>query len=164
MNKNGVTLVELLVVIAIIGLLAVMISPGIMSIRNSVLESTLKSRESQIENAAKDYAYDHINIIPSDISTNPNDRNCPPLSEDDIKNETYRGIEYKCCATVSVNYLINSGYLVGTNSYDGSEDAKKENQIINPVTGESMNNRIVCIRYSSRDAMNRELIAYLLED
>ena len=37
MNKKGLTLVELLAVIAIIAVITIMITPGIMSIRNSVL-------------------------------------------------------------------------------------------------------------------------------
>ena len=70
MKKDGLTLVELLAVIAIIGILAVLISPAVISIRNNVLESTYQTRVSQIENAAKDYASDHINLIPQNIPEN----------------------------------------------------------------------------------------------
>ena len=159
MGKKGLTLVELLAVVAIIGILSIMITPGIISIRNNVLESTYRTRVSQIENAAKEYATDHINLIPSNIPDSA------VLSENDLKNETYRSscpTDYS--ATISVNYLISSGYISGTNSYTTSDGQVKENQIINPKTGETMNNMVVCMRFSSRDAMKRELLAYLLEE
>ena len=157
MKKDGLTLVELLAVIAIIALLAVMITPTVISVRNNVLESTYKTRVSQIETAAKDYASDHINLIPQNI---PSDE---VLTDADFRTDDYKH-DYSCCGTISVNYLISSGYLAATNSYTTTDGTKKENQIINPITGESMNNMVVCFRYTSNDAMNREIIAFLLED
>ena len=50
MNKKGVTLIELMAVIAIIGMLAIMITPGVISLRNSVLESAYENKVSQIIN------------------------------------------------------------------------------------------------------------------
>ena len=47
-----------------------------------------------------------------------------------LKTDNYK-IDYSSCATVSVNYLISSGYLTATNSYVTSDGQKKENQILN---------------------------------
>ena len=132
MNNRGLTLVELLAVMAIIGLLGVMLTPTVISLRNNVLESTYKTRVSQIESAAKDYASDHINLIPQSI---PSDE---VLTDEDFRTDDYKH-DYTCCGTISVNYLISSGYLAATNSYTTSEGQKKENQIINPITGEIAN-------------------------
>ena len=152
MNKKGLTLVELLAVIAIIGILSVMIAPTFMWIRNKVLESTYQTRVLQIESAAKEYATDHINLIPSVI------KESEVLSQEDITKEVYKTKDYDCCATISVNYLLSSGYLAPTNSHvtDG------EDQIINPITGESMNNNVLCIRFTTNDVLSREIIAYIL--
>ena len=157
MKKDGLTLVELLAVIAIIGILAVLISPAVISIRNNVLESTYQTRVSQIENAAKDYASDHINLIPQNIPENE------VLTDESFRNNAWKK-DYDCCATVSVNYLISSGYLAATNSYTTNDGQEKDNQILNPITGKSMNGMVVCFRYTSNDAMNREIVAFLLED
>ena len=60
MNRKGLTLIELMAVIAIIAILTIMIMPGIMSVRSSVLESTYKNKVSQIVAAGKDYGTEHI--------------------------------------------------------------------------------------------------------
>ena len=147
MSNKGFTLVEMMAVIAIIAILGIVITPGIISIRNSVLESTLASRVSMIENAAKDYAQEHIDELKSQVSS------------------TYDGSKSpnQDCIYRNVNFLINAGYLKSTNSYTGL-DGEKENQIINPVTGESMNNQRVCIRFNTNNAMTREVIAYVVEE
>ena len=147
MNNKGFTLVEMMAVIAIIALLGLIITPGIISIRNSVLESTLESRLSMIENAAKDYAQENINELKSSVTTTYDGSRSPNAD----------------CIYRTVNYLINAGYLKSNNSYMG-RDGDKENQIINPVNGESMNNRRVCIRFDSNNVMTREVIAYVVEE
>ena len=147
MNNKGFTLVEMMAVIAIIALLGLIITPGIISIRNSVLESTLESRLSMIENAAKDYAQENIDELKSSVTTTYDGSRSPNAD----------------CIYRTVNYLINAGYLKSSNSYMG-RDGDKENQIINPVTGESMNNRRVCIRFDSNNVMTREVIAYVVEE
>ena len=157
MKKNGLTLVELLAVIAIIAILGIMITPAVISVRKNVLDSTYQTRVSQIENAAKDYASDHINLIPQHIDSDE------VLYPENMIPDDYKR-EYRCCATISVNYLLSSGYLASTNSYAHSDNQEKENQIIDPRTGKSMNNMLVCFRYTTNDAMDREIIAFLLED
>lgn len=151
MNKKGFTLIEMLAVIAIIGLLAIMITPGIMSLRRSALENALESRISMIENAAKDYAQDHITELKSSVTSSYNGEKTP--------NDN--------CIYRNVNFLINSGYISTSNTYiveDESNNQIKENQILDPTTGLSMNNRRVCIRFDTNDAMNRKIVAYLVEE
>lgn len=151
MKNNGFTLIEILAVVAIMGLLMIMIMPGIMSIRKNVLENALANRISMIENAAKDYAHDHINEVKSTVTSNYDGSKTP--------NEN--------CIYRNVNYLINSGYISQSNTYvveDESTNQIKENQILNPVTGQSMNNMRVCIRFDTNDAVNRSVVAYLVEE
>ena len=93
MKDNGFTLIEILAVITIIGLLAIMITPGIMAVRRSVLESSLKSKVTMIENAAKDYAHEHINELKSSVSNDYNGSKAPDSN----------------CIYRNVNFLINNG-------------------------------------------------------
>ena len=151
MKKEGFTLIEMLAVIAIMGLLIIMITPGIMSIRQNVLENSLANRISMIENAAKDYAHDHINELKSYVTS--------PYDGEKTENDN--------CIYRNVNFLINSGYISSSNTYvveDESTDQRKENQILNPVDGTSMNNLRVCIRFDTNDAMTRQVITYLVEE
>ena len=151
MKNNGFTLIEILAVVAIMGLLMIMIMPGIMSIRSNVLENALENRISMIENAAKDYAHDHINEVKSTVSSNYDGSKAP--------NDN--------CIYRTVNFLINAGYIAASNTYvveDESSDQIKENQILNPVTGVSMNNLRVCIRFDTNDAVSRKIIAYIVEE
>lgn len=67
MNKKGMTLVELIAVIAILGILAVISSPAVMKIRNTVLQNTLDSKISMIKSAAIEYGFDNLNSIPNRV-------------------------------------------------------------------------------------------------
>ena len=151
MNKKGMTLVELIAVIAIIGILAIMITPGIMAVRNNVLESSLKSKVSQIENAAKEYGQEHINELKTIVDN--------PYNEEKTASSD--------CIYRTVAFLVNSGYLTEKKSYyqnnndEGMSEARSD--VINPVTGESMNDNLVCIRFDNNDPMRREIVAYLVE-
>jgi len=148
MKNTGFTLVELLAVIAIMGILMIMITPGVMSLRENVLENALENRISMIENAAKDYAQDHITELDADVSNYDGSKG--PSND---------------CIYRTVNFLINSGYISSNNTYvveDEDTNQKKVNQIINPVTGESMNNLRVCIRFDSNNAMSRKIITYIV--
>ena len=151
MNNRGFTLVEILAVIAIVAILAIMITPAIMSVRKNVLESSLENRISMIENAAKDYAHDHITEVKSTVTSNYNGEKTANSN----------------CIYRNVNFLINNGYLTANNTYlteDDGESQIKENQILDPVTGQSMNNRRVCIRFDTNDAVSRKIIAYVVEE
>ncbi len=151
MKNNGFTLIEILAVVAILGVLVIMIMPGIMTVRKNVLENALENRISMIENAAQDYAYDHINEVKSTVTSN-------------YAGEKTSNVN---CIYRNVNFLINSGYISSSNTYtveDDSTEQIKENQILNPVTGESMNNLRVCIRFDTNDAISRKIVAYIVED
>ncbi len=151
MKNNGFTLIEMFAVIAIIGLLAIMITPAIMSVRKNTLENALANRISTIENAAKDYAHEHINELKSSVTSNYAGEKTPNSN----------------CIYRNVNFLINNGYISASSTYvveDDSDNQKKENQIIDPTTGVSMNNRRVCIRFDTNDAIRRKVIAYLVEE
>ena len=94
MKNTGFTLVVLLAVIAIMGILMIMITPGVMSLRENVLENALENRISMIENAAKDYAQDHITELDGDVRNYDGSKG--PSND---------------CIYRTVNFLINSGYI-----------------------------------------------------
>ena len=156
MKKNGFTLVELIAVIAILGILAIMVTPGIIALRNNVLDKTLNSKISTIENAAKDYAMDNLQLLNKYVSEEITDL-------DSFKENGGNKTLSNDCTWITVNGLINNGYLKGSTSYVNTSDGQKEEQIINPRTGESMNDDLVCVRDDTNDAMTRTIIAYMYE-
>ena len=58
------------------------------------------------------------------------------------------------CLTIYVKVLINNGYILG--------DTNDRREIINPITEKSMNNNMICIRYNNNDALNREIVTYII--
>ena len=142
MNNKGMTLVELLAVIAIIAILAVVVTPAVISIRESLLKSTLESKIKNINSAALDYAEEHINEIPSDIGSDVVDEN-----NIDYDSKSHCLIRY-------VRVLISEGYIAG--------DSEEKTSIENPLTGESLNDKEICIRFNNNDAMNRKVITYII--
>lgn len=149
MNKKGVTLIELMAVIAIIAMLAIMITPGVVSLRNSVLESSYENKVSQIVNAAIDYGTQNVHELPSPVSS------------------TYMPGDYSYnstdCAIRNVNFLINNGYLNVSNSYTVN-DGVRNATFTDPRDNSSMNNKLVCIRFDNNSAIDREIIAYIIEN
>ena len=139
MNKKAFSLVEMLVVIGLIAVLTIMITPAIIVVRNNILENTLESKIININNAAKDFAAKHIMDIPSPVSKEYDED-----GENSIND----------CLPIQVKALINNGYLLG--------DSDDRREIINPLTEESMNNYTICIRYNNNDAMNREIVTYII--
>lgn len=142
MNKKGMTLVELLAVIAIVAILSVLIMPAFINIRNDLLKKTLESKIKNINIAAKEYAEDHINEIPNDVG---NELVTEYSVDKSSKNH---------CLIRYVRVLISDGYLSG--------DSEEKNSLSNPLTGNSLNDEEVCIRFSSNDAMNRDIITYVV--
>ena len=106
--------------------------------RESLLESMLTTKINLINSAAKEYASDRIMNIPS------------PVSSDYIGNKNSKDN----CYTVYVRVLISNGYLKG--------DSEDKLSIINPLTEESLNNELVCVRYDTNDAINRQIISYII--
>ena len=141
-NKKGFTLVELLAVIAIISILLVIVTPAFLTVRKDLLKSTLKTKISNINNAAKDYAEDHLKDIPSHV-------------EHEITNlsNINKNVETDCL-TIYVRVLIYDGYITG--------DDEEKKEIINPLTNESLNDLIVCMRYDTNDALNRSIVTYII--
>ena len=138
MKKKGFSLVEMLAVVTILGVLALMITPAIVAIRNNLLENTLDTKISAINDAAKDYANKHLMDIPSYVSSEY-------LGD---KNSTTD------CLTIYVRTLINGGYILG--------DSNDRMDLMNPVTEESLNNEMICIRFNNNDALNREVVTYIV--
>ena len=157
MNKKGFTLVELLAVIALLAFLTVLIAPNMVNVKNSVVNSTLRSKIKGIHSAAIDYATDRLNMVPFPITT------------------TYTPGTYTYssdCLQVKISTLVELNYLAVSTSYQGStnEDNGSENEdmvrtdVINPATNESLNEKFVCVRYDSNKAMDRALVAYIYNE
>ena len=144
MNKKGFTLVELLAVIAILGMLALLVTPAVLTIRRNVLMNTLRSKINIIDTAACDFGQDNIVDIPQPSGTFKRNQagSTSRITAD--------------CRKVYVQNLIAGGYL--------KPDRKDEKVVTNPVTGESMNELEICIRFDSNDAENRQLMAYIVND
>ncbi len=146
MNRKGMTLVELLAVIAIMSILTILVVPSIIKIRNETLVDDYNNRIEMIKNAAIEWGNDNLNLIPKTVSEYN--------EEDKSLNES--------CAHPTVAHLIESGYLKGASS---TKDTDEEGSVmINPITGEEMNELLVCIRYDSNDLLNRKLVSYIIEE
>ena len=147
MDNKGFTLIELMAVITIIAILAILITPGILSIRESVLESSYINKLSQIENAAKEYGTEHITELISPVSSDY-------VALDKSPNEN--------CIYRTINFLINNGYLKVTNS--NAVSGTNNYTLTDPRDGSSMNNMRICIRFDNNIAKYREVVAYLVEE
>lgn len=81
MNKKGFTLIELLAVISILALIAVIVFPAINSVVRSSRESAYNEQISIVENAAKEWGLDNVDILPETGSIE--------VSVDTLKNDGY---------------------------------------------------------------------------
>lgn len=147
MNKRGMTLVEILAAIAIMAIISVLVVPSVISIRNETLEDEYYTRVQSIKNAGIEWANDNLNLIPKEIKT-------PYTNQTTLDSE---------CAHPTVGYLIESGYLLGSTA-TGESDADVGKVMYNPITGESMNGLLVCIRFDTNDLLTRKLVAYIVEE
>ena len=151
-NKNGYTLIELLASIAILAILVLFTAPALVKIKENALENSLRSKINLIENAAKEYGNNNLMSIPSNIVVTGNDVN-------KCINGNYSAAvtEVNCkkdCLIVVVRTLIEQGYLIG--------DDENKTKIVNPITNKSMNNELVCVRFDSKDALNRKMVSYVI--
>lgn len=154
-NKNGFTLVELLAVVSILAILALIVTPAVMTIRQNTLERSLQGKFNQINIAAKDWASKHLNLIPSDV----NECSCNGSSDSCISG--YYGyyntedVKTSCCYFIKVRNLIEQGYLVG-------DSGDEKDILLNPLSREPLNSATVCIRYDNNSAMSRRIVSYIV--
>ena len=133
MNRKGFTLIEVITAIALLAVLAILITPNLINIRKDMLQKTYESRVSLIEYAALDYANDNLDRVPASLNLeSPN----------------------SSCLTVTVGELIEGEYLSGSDN--------NKTVMVNPVTNENMNSKVVCVRYNSNEILERKLIAYII--
>ena len=152
MNKDGFTLVELLAVVAILAILALLVTPAVMAIRQNTLERSLQSKFNQINVAAKDWASDHINLIPSDTKK----CSCEGSSDSCITGHYDTDtVKTSCCYFLKVRNLIEQGYLVG-------DSGDEKDILLNPLSKESLNSATVCVRFDNNSAMTRKVVTYIV--
>lgn len=137
MNKKGFTMVEVLAAIALMAILAILVTPSIIRVRNDVLERTYESRLELIKNAALNWGGDNLEQIPVDVQS-----------------DYIGGSSCDYGTTITVGQLIDQGYLAG------SDDDNKVMR--NPISGENLNNKSMCVRYDKVDNLTRKLITYRL--
>ena len=118
LNYKGFTLVELLAVIAIMGMLAVIIVPTI----SGVIEENKKNNSENLKNSIKSSARAYISDNRYEIKLD--DSSCA----NDIRNITFIGNDYIDESKITVELLVNKGYLKSNSG-----------NIINPETNKPIN-------------------------
>ena len=119
MNK-GFTLVELMAVLVLIVIIASIGYAGITAVQRNINQNLWEATVEEIETGAVKYGQDNF------LNTN---ETC-----------NIDGSETRNCIEVTVEFLINSNYI----DTDEVDDSEKE-IITNNVTGEIVNDNIVCI-------------------
>lgn len=147
-DRNGFTLIELMATIAILAIVTMIAVPTLTGIKNRAVKNALTSKINIIESAAKEYGNDNLVSIPSTYEHNLDQ--CRNNYNDSSLTASCK----KDCLIVVVRTLIEQGYIIG-------DDATKTN-LTNPVTNESLNNELVCIRFDSTNAMQRKMVAYVI--
>ncbi len=152
MNKKGFTLIELLAVISILALIAMVVFPSVNSSIKQSKEKAYKEQIKIIENAAKQWALDHTDSLPSETG-GESDINVSRLKEDgyitddDVKDpRTGDEIEGKVVITYSSNQYLYK-------YEEKSEEIKAGEWILENATDKSIleaNNRV----YKGEDANN----------
>lgn len=121
MNK-GFTLVELMAVLVLIVIIASIGYAGITAVQRNINQNLWEATVEEIETGAVKYGQDNLNVLNTNETCNID------------------GSETRNCIEVTVEFLINSNYI----DTDEVDDTDKE-IITNNVTGEIVNDNIVCI-------------------
>ena len=121
MNK-GFTLVELMAVLVLIVIIASIGYAGITAVQRNINQNLWEATVEEIETGAVKYGQDNLNVLNTNETCNID------------------GSETRNCIEVTVEFLINSNYI----DTDEEDDSEKE-IITNNVTGEIVNDNIVCI-------------------
>jgi len=121
MNK-GFTLVELMAVLVLIVIIASIGYAGITAVQRNINQNLWEATVEEIETGAVKYGQDNLNALNTNETCNID------------------GSETRNCIEVTVEFLINSNYI----DTDEVDDSEKE-IITNNVTGEIVNDNIVCI-------------------
>lgn len=120
LNYKGFTLVELLAVIAIMGMLAVIMVPTI----SGVIEENKTNNSENLKNSIKSSARAYISDNRYEIKLD--DSSCAK----GIRNITFIGNDYIDESKITVELLVNEGYLKSNSG-----------EIINPETNKTINKR-----------------------
>lgn len=118
LNYKGFTLVELLAVIAIMGMLAVIMVPTISGVIEENKTNNSENLKNSIKSSARAYISDNRYEIKLDDSSCAND----------IRNITFIGNDYIDESKITVELLVNKGYLKSNSG-----------NIINPETNKPIN-------------------------
>ncbi len=121
MNK-GFTLVELMAVLVLIVIIASIGYAGITAVQRNINQNLWEATVEEIETGAVKYGQDNLNALNTNETCNID------------------GSETRNCIEVTVEFLIDSNYI----DTDEVDDSEKE-IITNNVTGEIVNDNIVCI-------------------
>lgn len=159
MNKNGLTLIELIAAVAIIGILAVLVSPAILEIRQMVMENSLESKINLIKNAAIEYATDNIMEVKSVTSSDVSCNNECIKHNGKIPTGNSCASSFNCDSVgihIFVKTLIQQGYISG--------DSEDKTVLLNPLSDEPLNFIKVYVTFDSDSAIDRKLVAYIEDE
>lgn len=109
-NNKGFTLVELMAVIVVLAIIISIAIPSAISISHKIKVKMYNTKVDMILSSAKIYGQDNPAIVNAD--------------------ET-------CSSSVSVDELINNGYI--------KKDDTKNGSVLNPVDNSSLNDKEICI-------------------
>lgn len=143
--KKGFTIIELLSAIVILGIISVIAIPSILSVRKRILENTYQDKINLINRGALEWASDNINLLQKEVTVEVNN--------DPLQNNVYNEID---CTNISVNKLIEEGYIVGDN------DSKTI--LSNPLEEKNFNEYFVCVRFDTNDILTRKIISHVIEN
>ncbi len=131
MNKKGFTLIELLGVITILAIIATLTSFSVVGVTKMIKQSMWENKITLIENGAERYGEENnYSLRQNDDSGNI--KKCSFTIDGVTEGHDY-------CATVSVQYLIDRGYV----TTDDLRDDKKV--IINNTNDEIVNDTSVYV-------------------
>ena len=149
-NQNGFTLVELLAVIAIIAILGIIAVPNVLNTLNNSKKATYNIMLKNIQVAGQEL-YDELEFAKSelfDYDKNGNQLNLVKINNNSI--------------TITLQGLVNNGFLKGTNNSKDNLENKNSKVILEPKSKKDIG---MCnITITKVNVANKDKVCYKITD